>query len=414
MEHAFDYDFSGVRVHQGGLADTLRVPACACGSDLYFAPDRYRPDDPVGQALLAHELAHVVQQQTGRVANPFGTGVAVLLDPVLEAAADRCAAWAIHGERVPSFETQSAHAAGAVGPAFLLPHADPRWDGPPRVVQCVDYLQDGHGNLQVLRADGDNDLSPPEPSPPEHSWSVIYNARARFNPLSYGVNRIGPRNRHRITKTIAAVSMPAATAADTAAQLGTGTSALHVAGMVAAGASAAAIGATGIGLIAAGAVLTVAASAVNLRSAYKTNKHINNLQDIQAQSRGCSCKMLSTAANVQHLHDPIRDTILPYIISQKKRKLFKKTVGAVPGVGMGMVAARGGQAFCKWRNHTKGVCRSLYADFLAVHLLTAECQLVDAIISELLSPEELRWMKGELGMDNNFIAPIIADKMKSV
>ena len=61
----------------------------------------------------------------------------------------------------------------------------------------------------------------------------------------------------------------------------------------------------------------------------------------------------------------------------------------------------------------RGELRTLYAEFLAVHLLTAECQLVDAIISELLSPAELEWMK-QPGQTNSSIVGLIADKMKTV
>ena len=39
--------------------------------------------------MLGHELAHVVQQRTGRVKNPLGSGIAVVQDHALEAEADR-------------------------------------------------------------------------------------------------------------------------------------------------------------------------------------------------------------------------------------------------------------------------------------------------------------------------------------
>jgi hypothetical protein len=42
-----------------------------------------------GQALLGHELTHVVQQRAGRVRNPYASGIAVVQDPALEAEADR-------------------------------------------------------------------------------------------------------------------------------------------------------------------------------------------------------------------------------------------------------------------------------------------------------------------------------------
>jgi hypothetical protein len=56
---------------------------------MHFAPGYYSPHTPQGQRLLAHELAHVLQQRAGRVRNPFGQGVAVVQDAALEAEADR-------------------------------------------------------------------------------------------------------------------------------------------------------------------------------------------------------------------------------------------------------------------------------------------------------------------------------------
>jgi ribosomal protein S18 acetylase RimI-like enzyme len=57
--------------------------------DIHFASGQYNPHTPHGQSLLGHELTHVVQQRAGRVANPFGSGVAVVQDQALEAEADR-------------------------------------------------------------------------------------------------------------------------------------------------------------------------------------------------------------------------------------------------------------------------------------------------------------------------------------
>jgi hypothetical protein len=89
METFFGADFSEVRVHVGTEATSIGAIAFTLGSDLYFAPGYYEPHTPRGQELLGHELTHVVQQRDGRVANPFGDGVAVVQDPELEAEADR-------------------------------------------------------------------------------------------------------------------------------------------------------------------------------------------------------------------------------------------------------------------------------------------------------------------------------------
>jgi hypothetical protein len=89
MEAALGADFSAVRVHVGPQATRIGAIAFTIGSEIYFAPGRYQPDTMQGQQLLGHELAHVVQQRTGRVRNPLGSGLAVVQDHGLEAEADR-------------------------------------------------------------------------------------------------------------------------------------------------------------------------------------------------------------------------------------------------------------------------------------------------------------------------------------
>jgi len=89
MEAALGSGFSDVRVHVGTEAASIGALAFTWGSDIYFAPGQYNPHTSHGQFLLGHELQHVVQQRAGRVANPFGSGVAVVQDHMLEAEADR-------------------------------------------------------------------------------------------------------------------------------------------------------------------------------------------------------------------------------------------------------------------------------------------------------------------------------------
>lgn len=99
MERSFGADFSAVRVHEDGAAEAMGAQALASGSDLHFAAGRYDPSGAAGKELLAHELAHTVQQAQGRVSAPAqgkGRGVD---DPALEAEADAMAARAMRGER---------------------------------------------------------------------------------------------------------------------------------------------------------------------------------------------------------------------------------------------------------------------------------------------------------------------------
>ncbi|MBE2199151.1 MAG: DUF4157 domain-containing protein [Anaerolinea sp.] len=66
MEHAFGADFSGVKIHTGGQADTLnrslQARAFTTGQDVFFRDGQYNPDSTQGQELLAHELTHTIQQ----------------------------------------------------------------------------------------------------------------------------------------------------------------------------------------------------------------------------------------------------------------------------------------------------------------------------------------------------------------
>lgn len=89
MESLFGTSFADVRVHVGLQARQIGAQAFTLGTDLYFAPGQYDPASAHGQRLLGHELTHVVQQRAGRVRNPFGSGVAVVQDPGLEAEAER-------------------------------------------------------------------------------------------------------------------------------------------------------------------------------------------------------------------------------------------------------------------------------------------------------------------------------------
>ncbi|NUQ41371.1 MAG: DUF4157 domain-containing protein [Calditrichaceae bacterium] len=66
METRFGSDFSGVRIHTGGdaaqMSRELNARAFAHGSDVYFHAGEFDPGSMRGKALLAHELAHTIQQ----------------------------------------------------------------------------------------------------------------------------------------------------------------------------------------------------------------------------------------------------------------------------------------------------------------------------------------------------------------
>jgi hypothetical protein len=69
MEEHLGADFSGVRVHHderaAAVAETVAAKAFTLGDDIVFGEGRWDPDTRQGRWLLAHELAHVVQQSRG-------------------------------------------------------------------------------------------------------------------------------------------------------------------------------------------------------------------------------------------------------------------------------------------------------------------------------------------------------------
>ncbi|HEX3765982.1 MAG TPA: DUF4157 domain-containing protein [Kofleriaceae bacterium] len=113
MEHSFGADFSGVSVHQDGRADAMGAQAYAQGEQLHFGAGRYDTSSHAGQALVGHELAHVVQQREGRASVPQGKGAAVVADAGLEAEADRQGELAAQGLPAGAGSTAGAVGAGA-------------------------------------------------------------------------------------------------------------------------------------------------------------------------------------------------------------------------------------------------------------------------------------------------------------
>ncbi len=76
FEQRFGHDFSKVRVHTDNTAaesaSALGARAYTFGTDVIFGAGQYAPTTRRGEALLAHELAHVVQQE-GAVLAPGQT-----------------------------------------------------------------------------------------------------------------------------------------------------------------------------------------------------------------------------------------------------------------------------------------------------------------------------------------------------
>jgi len=100
-EPRFGQDFSQVRVHTDGRAAEsaagLGALAYTVGRDVVFGHGQYQPHTGPGRELIAHELAHVVQQG----ARPGGRPEIGAADTVHEAAADRAASAVAAGRKAP-------------------------------------------------------------------------------------------------------------------------------------------------------------------------------------------------------------------------------------------------------------------------------------------------------------------------
>jgi hypothetical protein len=146
LERRLDVDVSSVRIHpESPAAGRLGCRAFACGSDLFFAPGKYRPDTLPGLRLLGHEIAHVAQQARGRVGNPFERGITAVVDPDLEAEADAVGAWLAGLPQVVRGRAGDRRAF-RLGDSF----APPAWAGAPCVVQMDDDEDDDEEEDQLI------------------------------------------------------------------------------------------------------------------------------------------------------------------------------------------------------------------------------------------------------------------------
>lgn len=104
MEKRFGADLGDVRIHTGAVAarlcDTLNCRALTLNNDILFAEGEYEPASAEGRWLLAHELAHVLQQRAGYDTASRRQGGFIALgteDDACEHEADRLAAEVLDG-----------------------------------------------------------------------------------------------------------------------------------------------------------------------------------------------------------------------------------------------------------------------------------------------------------------------------
>jgi hypothetical protein len=123
MERHFGHDFARVRVHTdrraADSAAAVEARAYTVGSSVVFGAGEYAPDTASGRRLLAHELTHVVQQQSGTPPVPQRPGIVVgAVDDPLEREADDVAA----GVAAMNAGQTAAAGMGTARPSAAVPH----------------------------------------------------------------------------------------------------------------------------------------------------------------------------------------------------------------------------------------------------------------------------------------------------
>ncbi|HEY1559200.1 MAG TPA: DUF4157 domain-containing protein [Kofleriaceae bacterium] len=123
FESSLGADLSGVRVHTGTesatAAESVGAKAYTVGQDIHFGAGHYDPSSPTGQHLLAHEVAHTVQQHGGTPARQNKLEVSTPFDAA-EHEADRAADAMIGGQHA------SVGGASSVARQALFRDADPK------------------------------------------------------------------------------------------------------------------------------------------------------------------------------------------------------------------------------------------------------------------------------------------------
>ncbi len=159
MESRFGRDFGDVRVHTDAdaarSARDLHAKAYTVGNHVVFGAGHYDPAGAPGQHLLAHELAHTIQQR-GLQARSEGPLDLTAPGQALELQADQAADAAIRGAPVPAIDgapsTKIARAAATAaipGPTTLGNSWDPLPADDPRIASHGITDQSGAGTAQM-------------------------------------------------------------------------------------------------------------------------------------------------------------------------------------------------------------------------------------------------------------------------
>ncbi|NJO59400.1 MAG: DUF4157 domain-containing protein [Richelia sp. RM2_1_2] len=106
MEPRFGRDFSQVRVHTGGKAAesarAVNALAYTVGRNVVFGTGQYAPKTTGGKHLIAHELAHTIQQSQQKASSPSKLRVDSAFAPT-ESNAEGAASAVMSGIKLPKF-----------------------------------------------------------------------------------------------------------------------------------------------------------------------------------------------------------------------------------------------------------------------------------------------------------------------
>lgn len=135
MEPELGYDFSRVRVHSdrpaAQSADAIGANAYTAGDHIVFGTGRFDPSSTGGRRLVAHELAHVIQQADGPVAgHEIDSGMSVSTpDDSFERAAASLSENAIHadGPAIPGRGPIAPLPSGSRGPGSIAVQRATDW-----------------------------------------------------------------------------------------------------------------------------------------------------------------------------------------------------------------------------------------------------------------------------------------------
>jgi hypothetical protein len=166
MEPRFGQDFNQVRIHTDEKAEesarVLNALAYTVGDEVVVGAGQYAPSTNQGKRLLAHELAHVVQQRGGEVRHTLEVGSA---DGPLERQADAAAETVLRGETLPT--------AQAAPLAIQRQDGADEYDTPPDQESEADWVHDGWATPPVEAPDAIGELSDTQAAEADAEAAVV-------------------------------------------------------------------------------------------------------------------------------------------------------------------------------------------------------------------------------------------------